>query len=203
MALIRVRPLGDDTFMGCWRIEETSADLLQRWPHLECIVKNYHNEEFRREKLCVYALLYAMTGEEDLMVGHDAAGKPLLDGWHVSLTDTRGFVAVILSRNHDVGVDIEFMSHRVERIVSRFIREDEQQDTLEEMLVNWSAKETTYKYFSADNLQYFDMRLRPFIPERNGYVEVENLKRNDTAISVGYEVNDEYVLTWTTGREPD
>ena len=197
MSLISIHSVDASTVLGCWKIEENPDNLLAEWPHLRPIVEKIHSRERMSEKLCAYCLLYAMTGRNDFIISHNSDGKPLLDGWHVSITDTRGLVAVILSKKHEVGIDIEYMSSRVQRIASRFIRPDEQSDSLVKMLLNWSAKETAFKYFSADKLLYFEMRLRPFQPLEEGILEVEHLRKPGTVIRVGYRVCPEYVLTWS------
>ncbi len=48
-----------------------------------------------------------------------------IEGYHISISHTLGYVAVILSRDYEVGVDIEYVSDRVNRISSRFLRDDE------------------------------------------------------------------------------
>src|SRR3712207_4185043 len=59
----------------------------------------------RLEMLAVYRLLAHMTGRCDLLIGHDGNGKPLLDGWHVSVSHTRGWAALMLSRGGEVAID--------------------------------------------------------------------------------------------------
>ena len=56
----------------------------------------------------------------------------------------------------------------------------------------WSAKETVYKLFSADNLMFMDMRV---LSIHEHHLCVENLKRN-IVVDVFYEFTDDYVLTY-------
>ena len=55
----------------------------------------------------MHALIHIMTGDGNLVVSHNKDGRPFIDGWHVSISHTRGYAAVILSRQHDVSVDIQ------------------------------------------------------------------------------------------------
>ncbi len=169
------------------------------------------SEKRLKEELCVYALLTAMTGNDHLVIGHEPSGKPQLEGWSISISHTRGWVAIILSTGFQVGIDIEYTSDRVGKVVDRFIREDEQRDTLSQQLINWSAKETVYKLFSEQKLDYFDMRLHSLPSEIDlvldgkahvakdgveGSVMVDVLKTNG-AVAVHYELTSDYVLTYS------
>ena len=101
---------------------------------------------------------------------------------------------MIQSRSKAVAVDIEFFSDRVSRVRDRFIRPDEDGDSLACQLINWSAKETVYKLLGRENLQYFEMRLLPFVPAAQGRVVVEDLK-HPRRVEVDYELNGDFVLT--------
>ena len=80
-------------------------------------------------------------------------------------------------------------------ITHKFIRKDEIAPDIDSQLINWSVKETVYKYFSEQSLQYFDMKLMPF-EEFENTKRVFNLKMN-SYLDVYYELNDKYVLTYT------
>ena len=110
----------------------------------------------------------------------------------ISISHTRGYAALILSDDSEVGVDIEYRSDRVERIASRFIRPDEKAETTDEKLLLWSAKEAVYKLFSEDKLMFFDMRA---LSIDEGVVRMENMKRN-IVVDVHYAFTADYVLTY-------
>jgi phosphopantetheinyl transferase len=125
-------------------------------------------------------------------------GKPLLKNWNISMSDTRGYVAICLSKTRRVGVDIEYLSNRVSKIAERFIRTDEQARDVREQLLHWCTKETVYKYYSEQNLDYFEMRLKAFEMAAQGSVAVENLKNQETLL-VSYLFMDEALLTYSVG----
>ena len=195
MPVLSISQLTKDVKLGLWKIDESIDEFLSPYPHLEQVVSCYHHLELKRQKMAVYALLYAMIGNYQVVINHDLHGKPLLQDFHISVSDTTGYVAIILSRTKEVAVDIEYYSNRVDRIAKRFLREDEVADTTESRLIHWSAKETVFKYFSAHQLQYADMRLHPFQVTSEGCVNVDNLKANQT-VPVYYHLNDRYVLTY-------
>ena len=196
MPLLEIRDLSPHTRLGLWRMDERPEELYRLYPHLiiykDELADRYRNDVRRQEFLCVRALLSAMTGEEGLRIGHAPNGRPLLDGWHLSISHTRGYCALVLSRDEDVAVDIEQRSDRVARVASRFIRSDEQADDVEAMLLLWSAKETLYKLYSSDDLQFFDIQA---VAKDNLMIKMVNCLRGVT-VSVGYEFAADYVLTW-------
>ena len=149
MPLIRLQQLGADARLGLWQMTEDAAAL----PVPPEDLSRYHSASRLRERLTAYALLREMTGRADLVIDHDETGRPLVDGWNISISHTRGWAALIQSRSKAVAVDIEFFSDRVSRVRDRFIRPDEDGDSLACQLINWSAKETVYKLLGRENLQ--------------------------------------------------
>lgn len=196
MSLVNIRKITDDVFVGIWKIDETTDQFFQLYPHLEDIrqklLEKYSSEERRKEYLAIRALLYDMTHNPNVKIRHNEAGKPLIDGWHVSISHTKGWAALILSRNRTVGIDIEYYSDRVSKVAERFIRKDEEAPDLGSQLIIWSAKETIYKYFSEDDLKYEEMKVFKIT---DGSCAVVNFKKY-ISIPVKYEINKDYVLTY-------
>lgn len=151
------------------------------------------------ERLAVRSLLTSIFGHSDFEIGHFPSGKPYVAGYNISISHTRGFVAVMLSDKYAVGVDIEYRSDRINRIASRFMRADEEADNTERRLVNWCAKEAVYKLFSEDNLAYHQMRVYIGF---DGDAVVENMKRK-ASVRVCYRVLPEYVLVYCFGNMDD
>ena len=198
MPLLKIETLPSGAQLGLWKIEETSSALISSMPSLFAVhsaLKIFKSEARILEMLSVHALLYMMTGCNGFVVNHNSDGKPAIPGWHVSISHTKGYAAVILSKTDDVAVDIEYFSPRVSKIADRFIRNDEDSVTLSHQLINWSAKETVYKYFSSQNLHYAEMRLRHFEPMQAGEVIVDNL-RMEVSVKVSYIQTSDYVLTF-------
>lgn len=146
----------------------------------------------QRERKVISDMLKSLVGDVKLM--HNETGKPVLEGFNISIshtvTKTGGFAAIMLSRKHNVGIDIEYKSDRVMKIASRFLRDDEHPATVDEHLVYWCAKEAVYKLYSDDDLTYQQMRVNAAM------TEVDNLKRGVVA-KVSSIITDEFVLVYT------
>lgn len=206
MPLIKKQRLDEGTWLALWQMTEP----LEQLPApVQVDLSAFHTSRRKRETLTEYLLLKELTGDlkeptgdfkeptdgHRLVIRHNEDGAPLVDGYHISLSHTEGWAAMILSATHKVGVDIEYVSERVNRVASRFIRKDEQQETLAERLIAWCAKEAVYKFFTEQHLEFHEMRLLPYSVQEAGDVTVENLKQ-PAKVTVSYEVTDNYVLAF-------
>lgn len=118
-------------------------------------------------------LLKLMLGY-DVVLNHNEVGKPLIDGYNISISHTKGFVAILLSKEFEVGIDIEYTSDRIKKIKKRFLRTDEIYTTTNELLITWCAKEAAYKLFSEEKLAFQEMKV--IISD----TQLINLKTNKT-----------------------
>lgn len=198
MPLIRIDSIGENARLALWKMSERVEEL----PHPNHIdLTAFRSASRLKEKLTTYALIKELTGLDSLELSYASSGKPLLDGFEISISHTIGWAVVVLSRNTPVAVDIEYRSDRVTRITDRFIRADEDKSSVDIQLINWSAKETMYKLFSEEQLQFHEMRLQQFTSSNAGKIRVEDLKYPKT-IEVEYILNADYVLTWALFHNP-
>ncbi|MBQ7471844.1 MAG: hypothetical protein IJS97_05390 [Prevotella sp.] len=198
--MLSIYQVSPDVRLGLWRMDETPEQLLGKYPFLQPEVESFRNDGRKLERLSVYALLFEMTGDESLRIGHEPSGRPYVEGYQMSISHTKGYAALILSKQSRVAVDVETVSDRVGRIARRFIRPDEDASDILTMLVNWSAKETVFKFFSdVRRLDYFDMRLHPCnisSVSEGGEVEVDNIPGN-CSVKVHVRCHPDFVLTYT------
>lgn len=170
--LIRKERLDKDICLGLWRIS----------------IPEGHGQKRRLEQEAERALLAEMLGGE-VDLAHNADGKPMIDGYNVSISHTRGILAIMLSRGYSVGVDVEYMSDRVTKIASRFLRSDEQPSTTLDLLLHWCAKEAMFKLRSESHLTYEQMRVD--LCNR----VVHDMLAGD-AVSFKCQTTEEYALVW-------
>lgn len=239
MALINVREVYPNVFLGLWQTTETVDGFFGTYgflePYRQHVETSFKNDGRKKEFLAIHALLHEMlaicgkphgawrsnglqeqskapqdqskASQDQIkasqglpvadvpMIGHAASGQPLLRGYHVGVTHTKGYAALMLSKSCDVACDIEHFSDRVERIKSKFLRRDEKADDLDSLLVHWCGKETVYKLFPEDNLQFSQMRVGPFSTMSDWACEVENMKRGEK-VRVDFELTMQFVLTY-------
>ena len=208
MAVVNIREVYPGVSLGLWQMDETVEQLFQQYPFLQAYRSSmdgkYKNDGRKLEFLAMRALLYEMLkvggASKGLLshagdITHNEVGKPLFRGFHISVSHTQGYATLILSKTYEVAVDIEYFSDRVERVASKFLRKDENAEDLDSKLVHWCAKETVFKLFSEEKLQFVDMRVMPFDTMTDWACDVENLKSGKRA-HVDFELTMEFVLTY-------
>ncbi len=198
MPLLSVRSINAETCLGIWKVTETEQWFVQNISFSESLkatLSNYKSESRRIEVLATYALLQTLTNDNTATITHNSSGKPFSSHGFISISHTKGYVALILSTNKQVSVDVEYISNRVEKIRHKFLREDETPNSLPTLLLHWTAKETLYKYDSECDLSFSEMRVLPFGLQNKGIFYIENLKLH-TKHPVYYETNDHFIITY-------
>lgn len=159
-----------------------------------------------RERTTVTRMLRLIAGnvglpvdeEGNVPLSHNEAGRPFINGINISISHTvsktGGWAAIMLSGNHNVGIDIEYRSERIMKIASRFLRADEYPQSVVGHLVNWCAKEAVYKLRSDENLTYQQMRVS------DDATHVDDLK-NGKVFPVYSFINDDFVLVYSYSDE--
>lgn len=157
------------------------------------------------EWLSVRLLLKNLLGEEKQICYCDS-GKPYLpDGsFHISISHTKGLVAIILNKEKEVSIDIEYVSPRVERIRKRFLNNREEENISAKLreihlLLHWSAKESLYKLSDNEKIEFKNhFRVEAFEPELNKWSSFRiqsTFFENPESYTIRYFASEKYVLT--------
>ena len=115
-----------------------------------------------------YLLQLINEQDEKIVCIKDIHGKPYLrnSSRHISLSHSHKMAAVISSK-YSVGIDIQKIVSKIERISKKFINEQEfdylgYNNRIEKMHIIWGAKESLYKAYGKRSL---DFRKHMFISE--------------------------------------
>lgn len=180
------RESNSNIITGVWDISETAGQLSARLSPaakppsaIQVPLKQLH-------WLAVRVLLNELIGAGTHQVlTADAFGKPLLPGtgWNISLSHSHQRVAVAASRTVPVGVDIERIDSKVNRIASKFMSGNElsfagSKPQSELLHVYWGAKEAMYKLEGRKGLVFKkQLHVAPFVytgqGELNGEIGLE------------------------------
>ena len=210
MALLFINEIDKGVRLGVWEMEENlNYENFASLPFYDRLMSL--SDGRRKETASVYSLLFAMTGNRNLVIGHEPSGKPYVEGYKIGISHTKGFVSVILSTSCDVAVDIEYINTRVLRIADRFLREDEKPNALQfskekkeegdkdvvpdviPTLLFWCAKETIYKLYSDERLTFQNIKIMD--AEQGGALCGNNLITGES-VRLDYTFNNDYVLTY-------
>lgn len=163
--LYRDERLANGDRLLLWKMEESSEELLFRFSDLReeyaSTVSTFHSKKRVQEFLSVRLLLQIAMGH-DVRVSYDEKGKPSLpqEGVHISISHTKDYAALYVSREREVGIDIEQMSDKIFRVKNKFLNEAEralidESDQIQ-LLVCWSAKEAVYKLVPGLRADYWE-----------------------------------------------
>ena len=206
MPLYRTYKQGDLT-VAVWKVDETVEQLRSMFHQFSIYEAGYARfsaEKRKQEWLAVRVLLKEILGEEKEIAYHPS-GKPFLkdNSMHISFSHTHGYVAVALHPSAEVGVDIEQYGHRIQRVASRFIREDEKVsiasgDEIYGLLLHWSAKETMFKLMDDQAVDFIDhLHILPFVLQEQGLFEAcEYRSGKEQRFLIHYDTHPDYVLTF-------
>ncbi|MFY8033393.1 MAG: 4'-phosphopantetheinyl transferase family protein, partial [Flexibacteraceae bacterium] len=119
---------------GLWQITETEAELRKRTLFSEAdeaYLKTLTNPARRLQTLSCRALLQQLLHMYNVpykgITKDVETGKPyLIDcGWHVSFSHSRAISSAIIHRNAPVGIDIELLQEKLQRIQTKFLSAEE------------------------------------------------------------------------------
>ena len=200
MPLLYRKEIAPDTLFGIWKMDETESVLLQEHPflhrHIDVLDNKSRHTARRMEFLCTRLLAALLLNDTTIDIGYTDSGKPILsNGMHISISHTRGYAAVVVSKTYRSGIDIERKGRNLQRIQAHFMRHDERADTDEELLMHWCSKEALYKLFSEDRLMTSEIRL--VCPNTRGAKawQAVNMKRN-VSVDIHQYPHTDFLLVW-------
>ena len=194
---------GKDSIIGVWKVAENEDSL---WELIDDRFRdekllNIQNDKNRILGIAVRVLLSKILNDYDIPCGNlkkDEYGKPYLEDsdYSVSFSHTKNFVAVILSKNNFIGIDIETKMNQAFRIKSKFLSAKELievKNNERKATILWSAKEAIYKAYGKKELIFKkDMQLETWQKEN---LEI-NFSKIDQNIIVEYQNMEDYILTY-------
>lgn len=185
--------------IAVWHITETEAALQQLLGEpIEQFC--YKNATRRLEVLAERLLLKELCGESNFQ--HMESGKPFLDSgdMRISFSHTKNFVALIVSKECEVGIDIEYPSDRVCRVKERFLSSVEQStfdDDAKKILLAWCAKEALYKVLNTPMLDFArQLQIQEFEVKTEGEILAKSELQRQQIHKLNYICTNDYYLVW-------
>lgn len=171
------------------------------WVEYESLV----NETIRYRWLASRYAVQQVSQFSPLDVIKDQSGRPYLgvERRPLSLSHCEGFVAAIHA-DVAVGIDVERISSRVQKIKNYFMR-DEELDLLgvenADLILAWSAKESIYKWLGEKHLGYKSQLCILSIDFVEHVMDIKISTKDYNLIQpVFFRQDSDKVLTWTLGE---
>ncbi len=186
-----------DAEICIWKIDEGVSDFV-------AINEPYESKNEKRSIQWMSSRM-ALT-ELDIdpkVVLKDEHGKPHVSDsdQHISISHCKQYAGAIKSQ-FAVGLDIEEITPRIERIAKRFVNPAEeiivqQNDRLQALYLLWSAKEALYKLYGKKAVDFKQhMVASPFKIKTKGKFYMEFLKDKPMLYIMNYEIFDNHTLVW-------
>ena len=197
-----------DTHLGVWEITE-DFDSLYSMVNLAPVEKakldSFRNISRKVEWLSVRALVKNMLGK-DTRILYNSENKPFVRGntHNISITHSNNLTAVIIGKNKRVGIDLEFMSGKINKVANKFINDreniiDDPELSKFHLYLHWCAKETLYKICDKQDINFRDgITIAPFRPdEDHGHMKGNVINGNgEESFEMEYLQHDNYALVW-------
>ena len=191
-----------------WNAEEELVwfkDQLDLSPSLWKEYDSLVNDTIRYRWLASRYAVQQVSQQSPLELIKDHLGRPYLgvERKPLSLSHCDGFVAAIHA-DVSVGIDVERISSRAQKIKNYILREEELRllgEENEALILAWSAKESLYKWFGEKHLGYKSQLCIRSIDFVGQEIKIE-IKANDLNLiqPVFFRQDSEKVLTWTVGE---
>lgn len=186
-----------------WKITE-SEEALQQLLDEKSVkeISSIRSGQRRIESLAVRALVTTILGHSTT-IAHNENGAPLLpdeSNLHISISHTKGYAAILLSNYPCIGIDIEQISNRVERVKDYFLHTEEKPKSLIGLLLHWCAKESAYKALHQPGLSFRTaLKISDFTEELKGSftLTAKMPKTGEKSLNINYLVGNDFILTMT------
>ena len=211
MALYLRKKLDNKAEIAVWQVTETEEELIQlsSVPTDEMEeISLFRNENQRRQKLAVRALLNEVF-EEKMYLNHHDNGKPYLENCvtNISITHTDKYVAIIISDDDELGIDIESLDRNFAPVEQKALSEDEIDDLdddkkNEQLAIYWCAKEAIYKRMSQSRVNFAEqIEVEKFNLKKEGELEATFIHKDEYEedFELEYMMFDRHVLVWLVG----
>ena len=199
--------INDDTAIALWRITENPEELeqqLQLKEHEMILLRSLSGEKRNLHWLATRVLLRKMLNTDDYIdCQADENGKPILINHphHISLSHSYDYAAVMVSKTKKVGIDIEIIKTKIDRVKHKFLAANElafinSENAVEHLYACWCAKEALYKLNGKKETSFRDhIHLSSFNYQEAGEIEatIEKSTHQDT-FTVKYQKFENYLL---------
>ncbi|MBO4923922.1 MAG: 4'-phosphopantetheinyl transferase superfamily protein [Bacteroidales bacterium] len=210
MALYLLKELDNNAKVAVWQITETEEELraLSSTPSDEMEEISFiKSESLRKQRLAVRALLNELF-EDKVYLAHHDNGKPYIENnsINISITHTEKYVAVILDRDDEVGIDIESLDRDFSVVEKKALSEDEiddleddREEKNEQLAIYWCAKEAIFKKMSQYNVDFVEqIEIERFRSKGEGELEATFIHKDgyEEDLELEYITFDRHVLVW-------
>ncbi len=207
MPLSKTIDIDEQTKLGLWHIKEDADFFLSRLQlddEEQAKVDQLKSPKRYLHWLASRVLIRTLINTEEFIeMTFEANGKPKLQNfpYNVSISHSLDYAGVILSERQDVGIDIEKIDPKINRIAHKFIPDNElnkinKVSRMETYHVHWGAKEAMFKVCGQPGVSFKDhIQVDPIDYNNSGSFK-GGIANYGLSCSLNYEKFNDYMLVY-------
>lgn len=195
----------DDAKLLVWEITQSIDELVSGFEDFSLFAADFEkiNSDKRKLEFLGTRWLLKILLEKETNVQYTADGKPYLNNgsYHISLSHSGKWMAVMIHPTKHVGIDIECPTDKIQKVYKRFLSETEQVELsngkdIKQLQIAWSAKEALYKIIGKEAIDFANqLRLLPFEVQTEGRITAQHITTN-TVYQLTYTQTAAYTLVY-------
>ncbi|HEX8460688.1 MAG TPA: 4'-phosphopantetheinyl transferase superfamily protein [Segetibacter sp.] len=209
MSLFYQQTINATTKLAIWKIEEPEVFFNIDVP-LHRVISNPHKRLQHLAGRYLLPFLFPDFPNEEIEIADTR--RPFLpnEQYHFSVSHCGDFAAAIVSSTHRVGVDVELITPKLEKIKHKFLHPDELRfvntqlthNHLKLLSVIWSGKEAMYKWYGKGEVDFKEMmRIFPFVFGDEGTIDAAFIKLSlQQKLELHFKRMEQLTLVWVASE---
>lgn len=205
MPLFYQQNINETTRLGIWKIEEPEDFFLGAVP-LQKTITHPHKRLQHLAGRFLLPFLFPDFPHHEIEIADTR--KPFLpdEQYHFSISHCGNYAAAIVSSTARVGIDIETITPRIDRIKHKFLHTDELlfvdarplNEQVELLTLLWSAKEAMFKWWGSGDVDFSEvLRVNNFLFSPEGIIPAFFLKDDvRVTLNINYQMKEDISLAW-------
>ncbi len=199
--------INDFTQLAVWKIEESESFFTQKVTVQQQVT---HPHKRLQHLAGRFLLPYLYPNFPSDLIQIADTRKPYLpnEAYHFSISHCGDYAAAIVSSTQRVGVDVELVTHRVNKIRHKFLHPSElsnwdieameEQEKFRTLTLLWSAKEAMFKWWGRGDIDFSEcMQVEKNTLKSSGILNARFQKDKFTAsLELHYQLTNELSLVW-------
>ncbi len=210
MPLFYQQDINQTTRLGVWKIEEEEDFFLRSVP-LQRSITHPHKRLQHLAGRYLLRFLFPDFPNEEIEIADTR--KPFLpdEQYHFSISHCGNYAAALVSSTARVGIDIENITQRVEKIKHKFLHPDEllfvhkheEAKQIELLTLLWSTKEAMFKWWGRGDVDFSEvLRINDFTFSAEGLITALFVKEEiKVPLNINYQMPEGLSLAWVVSNE--
>ncbi|MBP7497933.1 MAG: 4'-phosphopantetheinyl transferase superfamily protein [Bacteroidales bacterium] len=204
MPLVFNKNINKTTQLGLWHITENTDFFLSKLKLSSTeqqIFINFSNNQRQKQWLSYRLAIEEILNSDKHINVYYKKDKPLIKNYNISVSHSFEYSSVIISKNHQAGLDIEKISPRILKVKQRFLNDKEiiqnyENNYIDKLYVYWCAKEAIYKLYNDKSLIFKDNIIIEdfqFTPQGSCNAAILNKNINEKLV-INFEKFNDYII---------